>query len=221
MRLLILCIIVILSSCSTGNESTVENKGNTDSIILNQSDTAVTISEGEKIQIEFSLDSLLNFDSELKLKEVFGNHVKRSKGSDQEGVEEYPITLLFPNTSDEVEFVWREDSINFSDLDYIKIRGKESRWKTSEGITLGTTLKELEEINQKPFIFYGFGWDYSGAVTSEDGHLFERKIFVSLEYPAKSIPPDFEELVGEKKINSNSELAQKSNPIVREITMRR
>jgi len=134
---------------------------------------------------------------------------------------EYPNTLLFQGTKNEVEFVWRDDSVNFSGLAYISIAGKETDWKTEEGITLGTNLKELEKLNQKPFTFYGFGWDYSGMTNWEDGHLEERKVFVSLDYPGESVPNEYEGLLGDHQIKSDSVLAQKANPVVYEITMRK
>jgi hypothetical protein len=79
----------------------------------------------------------------------------------------------------------------------------------------------LEILNQKPFVFFGFGWDYGGAVDWESGLLQDRKVFVSLEYSGDAIPSEFEGLVGDHQVKSDSELAQKANPIVVEITMRR
>lgn len=172
-------------------------------------------------KIDFLLDSLLKFDSEAELTEVFGNNVKRSTGHYPEGLGEYQNTLLYPGTENQVEFVWIDDSVNFTGLAFIEVGGEKTDWKTIEGITLGTDLKVLEKMNQKAFIFYGFGWDYSGMVNWDGGHLNERKVFVSLAYPGESIPPEFEGLLGDHEVRSDSELAQNANPIVREITMRR
>jgi hypothetical protein len=214
--------LVLLSSCSTKKEVTQENK--------ESSDTITTIQEGlpqaetkinEIIRIDFSLDSLLKFDSETELKNVFGDKIKRSTGYYPEGMGEYQNTLLFPGTKNEVEFVWLDDSITFSGLAYINLSGQGTDWKTREGITLGTKLKELEKLNQKPFTFYGFGWDYSGMTNWDEGHLYDRKVFVNLGYPSETIPPEYEGLFGDQEMRSDSELAQKANPVVCVITMRR
>jgi hypothetical protein len=212
MRHFILGTVLVLSSCSA-KKNIEEDKTNTDTVGVTKSVVAE--------QIDFPLDSLLSFDSETELKKVFANNIKRSIGYYPEGIGEYPNTLLFPGTNNRVEFVWLDDSISFSSLVYINIAGQETDWKTEEGITLGTKLKDLEKLNHKPFTFYGFGWDYGGSATWDNGRLQERKIFVSLEYPGDSMPTEFEGLLGDHEIRSNSELAQKANPVVVEITMRR
>lgn len=220
MRHCIFLTILILAGCST-EKGTIEesNAGRETGAVL-----PANPSSGPKnaiAEIDFPLDSLLKFDSETELTKVFGDNVKRSTGYYPEGMGEYQNTLLFPGTENQVEFVWVDDSVNFSGLAFIEVGGRKTDWRTIEGITLGTDLKVLERLNQKTFTFYGFGWDYSGMVNWEEGHLDERKVFVSLEYPGESIPPEFEGLLGDHEMRSDSELAQKANPIVREITMRR
>jgi hypothetical protein len=44
-----------------------------------------------------------------------------------------------------------------------------SAWKTAEGITIGTSLEEVERLNGKPFSLYGFGWDAEGLVADWHG----------------------------------------------------
>jgi len=223
MRQFILWTIVLLSSCSTKKEVIEENKGN-DTIAIIQPGSTPTEPKNELVKIDFPLDSLLKFDSEVELKNAFGDNIKRSIAY-SEDMGEYHNTLLFPGTTNEVEFVWLDDSISFSGLAYIDISidifGQETGWKTKEGITLGTKLKELEKLNQKPFTFYGFESDFSGMTDWDEGHLFDRKVFVSLRYPGETIPPEYEELIGDQEIRSDSELAQKANPIVCVITMKR
>ena len=221
MRQFILGAIVILSGCVPKKDTTAENKVDTATIEIIPRTSSPTEPQTEKVFIDFPLDSLLKFDSEVALMSAFGTNVKRSTGYYPEGMGEYPNTLLFPDSEDQVEFVWLDDSVNFSGLDHIEVQGQKTTWQTSEGITLGTDLKTLEKLNQKPFTFYGFGWDYSGSVDWDGGHLFHRKVFVSLDYPGETIPSEFDGLLGDHEIRSDSELAQKANPVVREITMRR
>lgn len=46
------------------------------------------------------------------------------------------------------------------------------RWKTPQGVSIGTTLKELEKLNGGPFKLAGFAWDYEGAIISwEEGKM--------------------------------------------------
>jgi hypothetical protein len=175
-------------------------------------------------QNDFLLDELLRFDSYKELKKVFGEDVIMSRQYYPDEIGRMGVnqnTLLFPGTKNQVEFVWLDDSINFNGLAYINLVGHETDWRTSEGITLGTSLKQLEAYNKKPFTFYGFGWEGRGAANWQEGRLFNRKIFVSLELAVDYIAPEFEQLIGDHVIRSDSELAQKSNPIVWQITMKR
>ena len=58
----------------------------------------------------------------------------------------------------------------------ITISGQSSVWHTAEGITLGTTLAELQRLNGKPFKFSGFDWDYGGLIQSWEGGKLETSL---------------------------------------------
>jgi len=229
-----LLLLIIVFGCSEKNKS--ENNGSqTDRIAekdaiksvgqnpikTNKTDESIDVNVKDTFKIDFPLDSLLSFDSEGQLKKIFKSNVKRSVGYYPEGMGEYTNTLLFPDTKNEVEFVWADDSLNFSGLLYIELSDKDTDWKTKEGITIGTGIKELEKLNEKPFTFFGLGWDYSGMIDWQEGHLYDRKIFGSLEYPDDAMPKEFEGLLGDHEIKSSSELAQEAKLILGEITMRR
>jgi hypothetical protein len=174
----------------------------------------------DSISGDFPLDSLLEFSSEEALQKAFGENVKRSIGYMPEGTGQYPNTILFPGTEREVEFIWN-DTLNFSQIHSIHISREGSPWKTLEGITIGTTLKELEKLNGKAFIFSGFGWDYAGGVNWDHGDMAPRQVLVSLELPADIISNEFEPLMGDHDIISDSDLAQKANPVVAAIVLRK
>jgi hypothetical protein len=56
----------------------------------------------------------------------------------------------------------------------------EPLWRTRSGIGLGTTLRELEARNGKPFVIHGFGWDFQGGVASWQGGNLEKEFGHSL-----------------------------------------
>lgn len=175
----------------------------------------------ETDSIGYTLDSLLFYNSESELKSKYGKNVVRSTGYYPEGMGEYQNTILFPNSNYEVEFVWLNDSIDFSQLAYLRIGSDSKGWKTRQGISIGTSLKQLEELNKKTFTFYGFEWDYSGMVNWNGGELEEEQIFVTLAYPGDMVEQEHESIIGDHEILSSSDLAQKVNPIVSEIIMKR
>jgi len=194
----ILLLLFLLNSCADGTKKETKNI----------------------LTIDYPLDSLLSFDSEAALKEVYGNHVKRSVGYYPEGMGEYTNTLLFPDSKNQVEFVWEDDSLHYNKLQYIRLSGKNTDWKTKEGITIGTQMEALEYYNKQSFAFFGLEWDYSGAIDWKDGYLDERNIFGSLAYPSDEIPEEFMDLLGDQTIESSSRIAQKANLILRELIMK-
>lgn len=180
--------------------------------------------------------------SELDLISMFGKeNIKRIKflregypgpGVDLSMEEPETETVLFPNEPE------KKLIVSWSDLEHqqiatIEIRGEKSLWHTSQGITLGTTLKQLEEINGTPFSLYGFGWDGSGFIVSWNGGKLStefggfgpsisRVISLSLRDPDpdKITPEDHQEINGDKKFISEHPILQRENPPVLAINIR-
>lgn len=82
-------------------------------------------------------------------------------------------TVLFAGSpEDRVEiFWWDEEGQRMPKL--VRIAGSKSRWETPNGITLGTDLLALEQLNGRPFRMFGFGWDNSGSLASWSGGALE------------------------------------------------
>jgi hypothetical protein len=55
----------------------------------------------------------------------------------------------------------------------LREEGEGCRWRTREGIGIGTRLSSLEVLNEGPFVLTGFEWDYSGTVISWEGGALE------------------------------------------------
>ena len=111
----------------------------------------------------------------------------------------------------------------------IRISGQKSIWKVGPGVTLGTTLKDLERLNRRPFVLAGFGWDYSGTVVSwEKGDLEKEfttsgRVIVRLK-PIEEIykivsSEEAESVMGDQDCRSDSKVMQKINPRVYAITI--
>ncbi len=115
------------------------------------------------------------------------------------------------------------------------------RWRTADGIGMGTTLKELERLNGKPFKMVVWGSDVGGGVSFDSGALsvfdgsLERepwnrdRLFLRLEprtdekgngIPKLSEEEKNEVYDGEKIVASSNPVLQKMNPYVEEVTMR-
>lgn len=101
----------------------------------------------------------------------------------------------------------------------ITIAGKSSVWHTAEGITLGTTLAELQRLNGKPFKFSGFDWDYGGLIQSWQGGKLEtglKKIWPTL---AAGPEDNTSEVSGDSEFSSEVVLQKKLHITVGQLRM--
>lgn len=109
--------------------------------------------------------------TEAEVEDAYGKEnikftsVAIAEGEEQQGV------VVFPDTKNELEIIW-ELAANIGNPAFVRLGKEGGDWHTEGGISVGTTLEKLEEINGKPFKFYGFEWDYGGLVTNwNDGNI--------------------------------------------------
>ncbi len=50
-----------------------------------------------------------------------------------------------------------------------QVSGRKSLWTIAPGISLGTSLRDVERFNSGPLTLTGFGWDYGGVITGFRG----------------------------------------------------
>ena len=107
--------------------------------------------------------------SESDLARHYGPSVEDSQRIDIGEGETAPGAVLFPSDSlRRLEIIW-QDTVRHARPARFILRGDSSRWTLDRGISLGTTLQELERLNGRPFRLAGFGWDYSGVVFDWSG----------------------------------------------------
>ena len=163
--------------------------------------------------------------TESDLIKVYGKaNVKRENIGLGEGETE-PGTVIFPKEPVKTVGILWKDQKGRRFAREIRMMGTDHKsvWRTSQGITLGTTLKELEEINGKPFRLAGFAWDYSGTVLSwEHGKLEQElesqgRVVLRLMSNKKVAEREYESVLGEQAFRSDHPVMQKINPKVYEI----
>jgi hypothetical protein len=140
--------------------------------------------------------------------------------------ETQPGTVVFPNDPKRsIEILWR-DPVKKTQPSSAQIQGDASLWKARHGISLGTSLKQLEQFNGKPFQLAGFGWDYSGTVMSwENGSLATEldgehgRVIVRLESrPGSDVPQEEQnQVMGDQDFSSHHAVMQKLNPVAYQI----
>jgi hypothetical protein len=49
-----------------------------------------------------------------------------------------------------------------------------SGWSGPEGLRIGSPIADVEKVNGKPFVLYGFQWDYGGRIESWNGGRLDK-----------------------------------------------
>ena len=162
-KLLILGLIILASGCKSRK---------------------LTADSAEK----YELENLVEVISKNNLQEIYPE-AEIAEGIDlfDEGTVERAYSILYPNTDDELLIIWDDKTVNRPHQIYVE---KDGRWKTKEGIEVGTTYEDLKAINEGAIDFYGFGWDYSGAVDWKDGKMKDSNVRVFLA-PVAAPPKSF------------------------------
>lgn len=120
--------------------------------------------------------------TESDLVRLFGKrNVRRAKIDIGEGAIRFG-TLVFPGMSEEVKLFWKRDAYRVPEYGVITRISAEprsswwtpTRWRTPEGITIGTTLATLVRLDGRDFRLHGLAWDYSGTVNSWNGGTLSR-----------------------------------------------
>jgi hypothetical protein len=131
-----------------------------------------------------------------------------------------PGTVVFPKDSERsIEILWQDPERKTLPAS-AQIEGAKSLWKTVHNISLGTSLRDLERLNGRPFKLTGLGWDYSGTVTSwENGALAAEldgrhgRVILRLDSPTpEAVDKDVAQVVGDRDFSSHHPVMQKLNP---------
>ncbi|MGD0339284.1 MAG: hypothetical protein ABSB78_10885 [Bacteroidota bacterium] len=156
--------------------------------------------------------------SELKM--IFGEqNVVSDRIYIGEGFTE-PGSVIFPNDEQKTLRILWKDSINQKYPQEVRISGSKTLWRTYKDITLGTSLKELELLNGKPFVLAGFAWDYEGAVISwKKGKLADRlseiRLYLIPDIDVRTIyEKEYDSVMGDRDFQSSNKAMQKLNPKV-------
>jgi hypothetical protein len=156
--------------------------------------------------------------SEATLKEQFGaGQVRREKMYVGDG-QEWNGIAVYPDQPDRrVEIFWFEE--NPRRVQMIQIHGESSLWKTAQGVSLGTTLVELEKLNGKPFELLGLGWDFGGGVTDWKGGALQGLTMRVDSTTVELTEAESSEVLGDQTVNSDNPAMRKANPSVSKITV--
>lgn len=119
--------------------------------------------------------------------------------------------VVFPETNNEIEIIM-DVAAATGTPEFVRISKEKTSWKTQEGITIGTSVNQLAELNGRPFPVYGFEWDYGGLVPGWDGgNLSNNLIIVLIPQKSDAISPT---IMGDHQIQSNNSALLATEPTV-------
>jgi hypothetical protein len=159
--------------------------------------------------------------SAAELRRRFGaQNVEQTRIELGEG-ETAPGTVLYPRDSlRRLEIMWR-DTVAQQEPARIILRGSQSQWRVARGISLGTSLKDLERLNGRPFTLAGFGWDYAGVLIGWNGGSLDSALAGVKLYldpgTAQSESAPYSQVLGDKDYSSSLPAMQQLNPRVGQI----
>jgi hypothetical protein len=128
-----------------------------------------------------------------------------------------PGTVIFPDDPRRrLGVVWKDRSGLQSKI-WLMVEG-ESRWRGYRDIGLGTDLRALERLNERPFALAGFAWDYGGTVVDWRGGRLDAiasprcRLIVRLE-PPPGAPRDLvDQVIGDRDFPSDHPAMRALNP---------
>jgi len=113
--------------------------------------------------------------TEAGLREVFGTRNVHTRRADAEVVTGLTSTLIYSDPSKALGISWA--GIHPEAISFCFGHNEEAgAWKTSSGIRCGTTLRELEAFNGRPFTLSGYSGDRGGTVLSWDGGRLDAEL---------------------------------------------
>ncbi len=128
--------------------------------------------------------------------------------------------MLFPNEPEKKLLIYLDESDSHPGS--ITANELNSKWHLANSIKMGTDVKALQTLNQKPFSFFGFYWDYGGVISDWNGGALDKKTVDGSHIGIHLCPPEDPKLPdnylsGDGTFQSDDPLAQKFPPVVCEI----
>ncbi len=116
------------------------------------------------------------------------------------------FTTLWKGQDKQIEIHWKEKQAPFKTIDYLEINRPDSPYQFTNGIKIGTSLKEIERLNGRPLNLYGFGWDYGGTFIDFGQGKLQGDIpcFGGVFSINDSAYDTAKEILGDKKVSSDN-----------------
>lgn len=151
---------------------------------------------------------------------AYGNLARVDSVYLYEGVQDEGV-VLFPDEPRRTAYLYWDKAMDTRRPAFIRILGDSTgttEWKTTDGLTIGTPIAEVERLNGKPFMISGFGWDYGGMVTDWQGGKFNGAL--GLAFSPATDKPSADRILGEGGHPSNDPDIRAAEPRIVRLDVR-
>lgn len=145
--------------------------------------------------------------------EIYGSNARLDTIYLGEGIYDQGVVIFPDDPQKRAEIYW-DNSIDSLRPTFLRINGDDrlqSLWHTRDGITIGTTIEDVETINGKPFKIWGFEWDFGGMVNSWEGGRLPETLGLTFAPTVEDVP---EYLLGQVELQSNQPALRAIKPVV-------
>lgn len=156
---LILLFIFSIFACSKESKTETDNSGDSLTGVNPDDIENVEVVDPYLIDVRGEKGIISKSVTFNRLKPYFGKDIKVETHLIEEATVEVQATVI-----DGLMVIWNENG----NPKRLVISGISSKWNV-EGVKIGTTIAELEEMNKKSFEFLGLGWDYGGYINDWKG----------------------------------------------------
>lgn len=213
---------IVLAACESGPRDAARAESSPDSLVSPMPAASPVDPAGSQWRITPNrVGPIATQTSKADLQRRFGDSVVLSARIELGEGEATPGTVVFPSDSTRrAEIIWH-DTLEQRSPSRVVLRGSRSRWQANRGISLGTTLQELERLNGRPFTLAGFGWDYAGVITDWKGGALDSALANIKLYldpgPAQQESAAYSQVLGDRDYSSALPAMQQLNPKVTQI----
>ena len=142
--------LFLLTACNRGQNQT-PGKASADST------GSVEITQGDANQITcWGIGDIELSDDLATIEEKIGKEHLKQDSLFMEGMFETMVTTVWSSTPKEITIRWKEKEPPYQTIDYLEIASAEAPYHFANGVRIGMSLKELEQLNGgKPINLHG------------------------------------------------------------------
>jgi hypothetical protein len=186
---------------------------------------AAGVADSRKIVVGKSFGAVTVKTTRAQVGAIYGKaNVKDAEISGPEGTT-FPGTVVYgKRPSDRFEIIWVDPKTKRKP-ELVRVSEAKTKWQTTHGITIGTSLKTIEKLNGNPLTLNGFGWDLGGGVISWNGGKLAKectgKLLLTFDAlgQEKLSEREASQIMGEREVRSDSPVMRKLDVRVQELAL--